>query len=143
MVGSRWLSLQCPAKRHSGLALPDPWSWKRDHQPWLQGLLGSTDQGPLVPSDAITFDHWGCSAVISISGGGRSWKRSQASRRSWVKQVSFQFWTSDPDLSQVWLQPLPETEKSSQRPCFQISLVLTISPWLSGANPQRCAVSPA
>ena len=30
MVGSRWLSSQYPAKRHSGLALPDPWSWKRD-----------------------------------------------------------------------------------------------------------------
>ena len=59
-----------------------------------------------------------------------------------MKQVSFQFWTSDPDLSQVWLQPLLEAEKS-QRPCFQISLVPAVSPWLSGANLQRCTILPA
>lgn len=65
-----------PSNKFTGLSLPDPWSWKRDHQPWLRGSLGSTNQGRLVLSDAIIFGHQSCSAVFSMLKGWEVFKRN-------------------------------------------------------------------
>lgn len=34
-----------PSNKVTGLSLSDPWRWKRDHQPWLQGLVGLQIKG--------------------------------------------------------------------------------------------------
>lgn len=54
-----------PRNKVTGLFLPYP-SWRRYHHPWLQGLVGPANQGPLVVSGATIFGHQGCSAVFSI-----------------------------------------------------------------------------
>lgn len=52
-----------PSSKVTEPSTPDPWSCKRDPQPWLKG---STNQGTLILSDTNVFGHQGCWAVSGM-----------------------------------------------------------------------------